>query len=305
MVNDYKYGKKVTLVGTIVNILLSFLKLIAGFFTGSLALLADGFHSLSDLASDLVVYVGLSFAEKPDDNDHHFGHGKFETFSAFIVGVLLGIAGVVIAKDSIIMFISVYNGTILSSPGLLALIVAILSVFVKEALYRYTLKAGKKINSPSVIANAWHHRSDSFSSIGVSIGIAGAIFIGGKWAILDPIAGIIVGVILFREAMIIIRTNVAQLLDASLGNESMLVIYETIKEVPECSEPHNIRTRMVGKRAVISLHIRIDDNLSIKEGHDISDSLENKLKLQFGESSIVTVHVEPLSELQIYLQKDE
>lgn len=303
VVNDYKYGKKVTLVGTIVNILLSFFKLAIGFFTGSLALIADGFHSLSDLASDLVVYVGLSFAEKPDDSDHHFGHGKFETFSAFIVGVLLAIAGVVIAKDSIGTFISVYNGLILSAPGIGALIVAIFSVVVKELLYRYTIKAGKKIDSPSVIANAWHHRSDSFSSIGVSLGIAGAIFIGGKWVLLDPLAGIIVGIILLREALIIIHTNVDQLLDASIGSESMLDIYETIKGIPECSEPHSIRTRTVGKRVVISLHIRVEDNLSIKQGHDIAHSIEDKLKSQFGESSIITVHVEPLSELNRSLQK--
>lgn len=305
LVSDYKYGKKVTLVGTVVNILLSFFKLAIGFITGSLALIADGFHSLSDLASDLVVYVGLSFAEKPDDNDHHFGHGKFETFSAFIVGVLLAFAGVIIAKDSVEIFISVYHGYQLSAPGVGALIVALFSVLVKEILYRYTIKAGKKIESPSIIANAWHHRSDSFSSIGVSLGIAGAIFIGGKWAILDPIAGIVVGIILLREAIIIIRTNVAQLLDASLGSESMLDIYEAIEETPNCSEPHNIRTRTVGKRVVISLHIRVEDSLSIKEGHDIAHSIEDKLKNKFGESSIITVHVEPISELNISLQKEK
>lgn len=305
LVSDYKYGKKVTLVGTVVNILLSFFKLAIGFITGSLALIADGFHSLSDLASDLVVYVGLSFAEKPDDNDHHFGHGKFETFSAFIVGVLLAFAGVVIAKDSVEIFISVYHGYQLPAPGLGALIVALFSVLVKEMLYRYTIKAGKKIDSPSVIANAWHHRSDSFSSIGVSLGIAGAIFIGGKWSILDPLAGIVVGIILLREAIIIIRTNVAQLLDASLGSESMLDIYEAIQDTPNCSEPHNIRTRTVGKRVVISLHIRVEDSLSIKEGHDIAHSIEDKLKNNFGESSIITVHVEPISELNISLQKEE
>lgn len=303
MVSDYKYGKKVTFVGTVVNILLSFIKLAIGFFSGSLGLIADGFHSLSDLASDLVVYVGLSFAEKPDDNDHHFGHGKFETFSAFIVGVLLAIAGIVIAKDSINIFIDVYNGATITSPKIGALFVAIISVVIKEFLFQYTIKAGKKINSPSIVANAWHHRSDAFSSIGVSLGIAGAIFLGGQWAILDPIAGIVVGIILLREAIIIIRTNVAQLLDASLGSENMLDIYESIKGVENCSEPHNIRTRVVGKRVVISLHIRVDDSFSIKKGHDIAHIVEDRLKKQFGDDSIITVHVEPLSELNPSLQK--
>ncbi len=296
MENEYKYGKKVTLIGTVVNILLSLIKLLAGFFTGSLALLADGFHSLSDLASDLVVYVGLSFAEKPDDTSHHFGHGKFETFSALLVGVLLAFAGIVIGRDSFLMFIAVYRGEELTAPGIGALFVAIISIIVKEILYRYTLKAGKKINSASVIANAWHHRSDAFSSIGASLGIAGAIFIGGTWVVLDPLAGVIVGIILFKEALKIIKTNLGQLLDASLGTQSTIDINEIIKEVPDCSEPHNIRTRSVGKRAVISLHIRIDDNFSIKKGHDIADEVEERLKEHFGIGSIVTVHVEPLSE---------
>lgn len=301
---DYSYGKKVTLIGTVVNILLSFVKLITGYFSGSLALLADGFHSLSDLSSDLVVYVGLTIAEKPDDSSHHFGHGKFETFSAFLVGVLLAIAGIVIGRDSIYSFWGFYRGEVLEAPGLLALIIAILSVIVKEVLYRYTRKAGEKINSSSVIANAWHHRSDAFSSIGVSLGIAGAIFIGGKWTILDPVAGIIVGVILLREAYNIIRTNLAQLLDVSLGSEAMLDIYESLKSVENCSEPHNIRTRMVGKRVVISLHIRVDDNMTIKEGHGIAHEVEDRLIEQFGEDALITVHVEPLSEKQVPLQNE-
>lgn len=304
MASDYTYGKKVTLIGTVVNILLSFLKLAAGFFTGSLALMADGFHSLSDLASDLVVYVGLSFAEKPDDIDHHFGHGKFETFSAFLVGVLLGIAGIVIIRDSIFIFIAVYNGKELIAPSTGALIVAILSVLAKEVLYRYTIRAGKKINSSSVIANAWHHRSDSFSSIGVSLGIAGAIFIGGSWVILDPVAGIIVGIILLREAVIIVRINLAQLLDASLDSKTMMDIYKVIEGVPECCEAHNIRTRMAGKRAVISLHLRVNDDFTIKKGHGIAHNVEDKLKIKFGADSIVTVHIEPLSEYKGSLQNN-
>ncbi|QEN04471.1 cation transporter [Thiospirochaeta perfilievii] len=303
MESDYKYGKRVTLVGTVVNILLSFVKLLVGFFSGSLALVADGFHSLSDLASDLVVYVGLSFAEKPDDSSHHFGHGKFETFSAFLVGVLLALAGIVIGKDSFVMFRAVFNGEILHPPKIWALYITILSVVVKEILYRYTKNAGKKINSPSVIANAWHHRSDSFSSIGASLGIAGAIFLGGKWVILDPLAGIIVGLILLKEALSIIRTNVAGLLDVSLGSESTSLIKKIVESTANCSEPHNIRTRSVGKRVVLSLHIRVNDNFTIKKGHSIAHDVEDRLKEHFGEDAIVTVHVEPKSLCSDALQK--
>lgn len=301
---DYAYGKRVTLIGTVVNIVLSLVKLIAGFLSGSLALLADGFHSLSDLSSDLVVYVGLSFAEKPDDQSHHFGHGKFETFSAFLVGVMLAIAGLVIGRDSIEAFWGFTKGEVLEAPGYLALIIAIISVIVKELLYRYTREAGEKIKSASVIANAWHHRSDAFSSIGVSVGIAGAIFLGGKWTILDPVAGVIVGLILLKEAFNIIKTNLGQLLDVSLGSEAMLDIYEAIKNIDTCSEPHNIRTRMVGKRVVISLHIRVDDNLTIKDGHNIAHEVEDRLIERFGEDALITVHVEPISEKRTPLQKN-
>ncbi len=295
MKDKYKYGKKVTLVGTIVNVVLSVIKLLVGFFSGSLALIADGFHSLSDLASDIVVFIGLNFAEKPDDSDHHFGHGKFETFSAFIVGVFLAGAGISIGRSSIMIMISVFNGKILEAPGFIALIAALLSIVFKEVLFRYTKKAGEEIGSPSIIANAWHHRSDALSSIGASLGIAGAIFLGGKWIILDPLAGIIVSIILIKEAFVIIRTNLSQLLDASLDDKSMKLISKLLEAVNGCNEAHNIRTRMVGSRTVISLHIRVADHKSIKEGHDIAHEAEDQLKNHFGEDSIITVHIEPLS----------
>ena len=303
MENEYKYGKKVTIVGTVANIILSLIKLIVGFISGSLALIADGFHSLSDLASDVVVFVGLSFAEKPDDSSHHFGHGKFETFSAFLVGVFLAAAGFFIGKDSAEVFWDVYHGMIITAPGIEALFVTLVSVILKEVLYRYTRRAGEKIKSPSIIANAWHHRSDSFSSIGAFLGIAGAIFLGGKWVILDPLAGIIVALILIKEAFSIIKENLSQLLDVSLGVECTNTIQTLIKEVSNCSEPHSIRTRSAGKRVVISLHIRVDDNLTIKKGHEISHVVEDKLKKEFGVDTIVTVHVEPESGYSETLQK--
>lgn len=302
MENEYKYGKKVTIVGTIVNILLSVIKLIVGFFSGSLALIADGFHSLSDLASDLVVFVGLNFAEKPDDSGHHFGHGKFETFSAFLVGVMLAMAGISIGKNSLEVLISVYHGEVLEAPGIYALVASVMSIIFKEILFRYTKKAGEKIKSPSIIANAWHHRSDAFSSIGASLGIAGAIFLGGKWIILDPLAGVIVAVILIKESLSIVKTNLSQLLDASLPKKSMEDIARILRGVKDCNDPHNIRTRMVGKRAVISLHIRVNDEFSVKKGHEIAHDAERCLKKHFGRDSIITVHIEPMEPCGYSLQ---
>lgn len=295
MENEFKYGKKVTLVGTFVNIGLSIIKLIIGFLFNSLGLIADGFHSLSDLASDLIVFVGLSFAEKPDDSDHHFGHGKFETFAAFLVGVFLAFAGLAIGKDSLSLLVEFSRGKELETPGILALMAAIMSIIVKELLFRYTRKAGEKIKSQSIIANAWHHRSDAFSSIGVSLGIAGAIFLGGKWAVLDPIAGIVVAIILFKEALKIIRCNLSQLLEVSLPSKCMDDILRILEQVEGSYDPHNIRSRMVGKRAVISLHIRIPENYTIRKGHEIAHDVEDRLKEHFGADSIITIHMEPLT----------
>lgn len=295
MESEFKYGKKVTIVGTFVNIVLSIIKLIVGFLFNSLGLIADGFHSLSDLASDLVVFVGLSFAEKPDDSDHHFGHGKFETFAAFLVGVFLAFAGLAIGRDSVYLLIDFGKGQNLETPGGLALIAALLSIIVKEILYRYTKKAGERIKSQSIIANAWHHRSDAFSSIGVSLGIAGAIFLGGKWAVLDPVAGIVVAIILFKEALKIIKTNLSQLLEVSLPAKCMDDIIRILEGVEGSSDPHNIRSRMVGKRTVISLHIRIPEDYTIRRGHEIAHNVEDKLKEHFGGDSIITIHMEPLA----------
>lgn len=293
--DDFKLGKRVTIVGTVVNIFLSIIKLIIGFFSGSLGLIADGFHSLSDLASDIVVFVGLSFAEKPDDKDHHFGHGKFETFAAFTVGVFLAVAAIGIGRDSVDTLISFSKGEVIESPNLIALFAALLSIVVKELLFRYTKRAGDKIRSNSIIANAWHHRSDALSSIGVSLGIAGAIFLGGSWAILDPIAGVVVGIILLREALKIAKTNISQLLESSLPQNETDKIFKILEGIENCFEPHNVRSRMVGKRVVISLHIRIPEAFTIKEGHKIAHNAEDLLKEHFGGDSIITVHMEPLS----------
>ncbi len=296
MENQYKYGKKVTLIGTAINIILSSLKLVIGLFSGSLGLIADGFHSLSDLASDLVVFIGLSFAEKPDDEGHHFGHGKFETFSAFIVGIFLALAGIGIGKESIENILGFTKGNYLEIPGMLAFYTALLSIVSKELLFRYTKRAGEKIKSSSIIANAWHHRSDAFSSIGVAIGILTANLLGGKWGVLDPVAGIIVCILLLKEAGNIIKVNLNQLLDASLPDREMLAIQEILESTENCYDPHNIRTRTVGKRIIISLHIRIPRDFKIGDGHDIANEVERKLKRHFGQESIITVHMEPVKE---------
>lgn len=292
--DEYSYGKRVTLVGSVLNMILSGVKLAIGFFAGSLALIADGFHSLSDLASDIIVMVGLTFAGKEDDETHHYGHGKFETLAAFLIGVFLAGAGIGIIKTSIETLIEFSGGGTIGIPGILALFAAIVSVIAKELLFRYTKRAAEKINSPSVLANAWHHRSDAFSSIGAALGIAGARFLGGTWVLLDPVAGIIVGLILLKESFSIMKDNLAQLLEAALPEEYVQKILKAVENVEECYDPHKIRTRRVGKRIVVDIHIRVSADYTIKKGHEIAHNVIDKLKEALGKDSMINVHTEPL-----------
>jgi cation diffusion facilitator family transporter len=184
---------KVTLVGSVGNVALLTFKFIAGVLGHSSAMIADAVHSLSDFITDVVVLVFVSISAKPQDRSHDYGHGKFETFATFIIGLALVIAAAGIIVAAIRKIVQWAGGTELEAPGMLALWAALLSIAVKEALYRYTASRGKALDSPAVIANAWHHRSDALSSIGAAIGIGGSILLGSRWTVLDPVASIVVG----------------------------------------------------------------------------------------------------------------
>lgn len=285
---------KVTLVGSIGNVLLLTFKFIAGIVGHSSAMIADAVHSLSDFLTDLIVLIFVRISSKPQDESHDYGHGKFETIASFIIALALMAAatGIIIAGSS--KLVAWFNGEQLAAPGLLALWAALLSIVVKEILYQYTARRGKSLNSQVMVANAWHHRSDSLSSIGTAIGIGGAIFLGHRWTVLDPLASIVVGLMLVKVAFNLLKTSVGELTEGSLPSEMEDEILSIILSIPGVEQPHNLRTRRIGNRIAIEAHVRMDGHLPLSIVHDRATAIERSLKEHFGSTTHVTLHMEPL-----------
>ena len=285
---------RVTLVGFAVNLVLSLAKLAAGVFGRSGAMVADAVHSFSDLATDVVVIVFARISAKPRDDGHDYGHGKYETLASILISMALGVVGVGILVNSIGAVRSVLDGGVLPRPGLVALVAAVLSIAAKEILYRYTVREGRAIDSPSVVANAWHHRSDALSSLGTLVGIGCAYFLGDKWRIADPIAALIVAVFIFKVAFDLIRTGVGELLEKSLPEETEREILRIVTLDPAVREPHNLRTRRIGAAIAIEIHIRVDGAMTVARSHALTVGIERRLRERFGEGTMIAVHVEPL-----------
>ena len=285
---------KVTLVGSIGNVLLLTFKFIAGIVGHSSAMIADAVHSLSDFLTDLIVFIFVRISAKPQDDSHDYGHGKFETIASFIIALALMAAatGIIIAGGS--KLVAWFNGAQLAAPGMLALWAALLSIAVKEVLYQYTARRGKNLDSPVMVANAWHHRSDALSSIGTAIGIGGAIFLGNRWTVLDPVASIVVGLMLVKVAFNLLKTSVGELTDGSLPAETEDEILGIILSFPDVEQPHNLRTRRIGNRIAIEAHVRMDGNLPLSTVHERASAIERRLKERFGSKTHVTLHMEPL-----------
>ena len=293
MNNRVKQAQKVTIVGFFVNLILTAGKIIAGIFGQSAAMLADGIHSLSDFVTDLIVMAFIRLSGKESDDRHSYGHGKYETFATLLISVALFIVGIGVIIDSTEKIIYAINGNILPRPGSIALWAALISIIIKEILYRYTAKVGKTINSPSVIANAWHHRSDAFSSIGTALGIAGAIFLGEKWRILDPVAGVIVSLFIIRIAFKLAKPSYEELLECALPEETCQSISHIIESQPEVVNFHKLRTRKIGTHVAIDVHIMMDKNLSFEESHNVTRKIERSLNDFFGGNVHVSIHAEP------------
>ena len=283
-----------TLVGSIGNMLLTLFKFIAGIVGHSSAMIADAAHSLSDFLTDVVVLIFVHISAKPQDESHDYGHGKFETIASFIIALALMAAatGIIIAGGS--KFVAWFNGEQLAAPGLLALWAALLSIVIKEILYQYTARRGRSLDSQVMIANAWHHRSDALSSIGTAIGIGGAIFLGDRWTVLDPLASIVVGIMLVKVAFDLLKTSVGELTECSLPSETEDEILSIILSFPDVQQPHNLRTRRIGNRIAIEAHVRMDGNLPLSMVHDRATAIEQRLKERFGSKTHVTLHMEPL-----------
>lgn len=284
---------RVTLVGFAVNLVLSLAKLAAGVFGRSGAMVADAVHSFSDLATDVVVIVFARISAKPRDDGHDYGHGKYETLATILISMALGVVGVGILVNSIGAVRSVLDGGVLPRPGLVALVAAVLSIAAKEILYRYTVREGRAIDSPSVVANAWHHRSDALSSLGTLVGIGCAFFLGEKWRIADPIAALVVAVFIFKIALDLIRSGLGELLEQSLPAETEEEILRIVSTDPAVKEPHNLRTRRIGASIAIEVHIRVDGEMTVRESHDHTVDIERRLRDRFGRGTMIAIHVEP------------
>lgn len=285
---------RVTLGGSVVNFLLLLFKFVAGILGGSAAMIADAVHSLSDFITDVVVILFVRISGKPCDQDHDFGHGKYETLATTFIGIMLGIVGIGILWSGMEKIISVCRGQMLEEPGMIALVAALLSIVSKEILFQWTARVGRQVNSPAVVANAWHHRSDALSSIGTAIGIGGAIVLGPQWRVLDPVAAVVVSVFIIRVALKLFRPSIEELLEKSLPAEDEQCIMNSILEEPGVSAPHNLRTRRIGNNRAIDVHVRMDGNTPLNIAHQATRNIEKRLRKQFGNQLFINIHVEPL-----------
>lgn len=285
--------RRVTVAGAIVNIFLTIFKIIAGVLGRSAAMVADGIHSLSDLLSDIVVLVFTHISSKGKDKNHSFGHGKFETMATLIVSVILVAVGAKLMTDGVASIISVMNGNSIPLPGSIALWAAIASIIIKEILYHATIRTARRTNSPVVLANAWHHRSDALSSIGALTGIAGAMILGEKWTILDPIASCCISIAIIVVAVKMSLPSLAELLETSLPEEIEKDIISIANSVQGVENIHELKTRRNGISYIIDAHIVVDPHISVTEAHNIATDVENALKEKYGNETQINIHIEP------------
>lgn len=284
---------KVTVIGGAVNVILLLFKFVAGIWGNSAAMMADAIHSFSDFATDIIVILFVRISGKPKDKSHDYGHGKYETLAMTIIGIALLVVAVGILYNGVTKIISWVNGQQLIAPGLLALWAALLSIVLKEAVYHYSMVKARKLNSPAVEANAWHHRSDALSSIGTAIGIGGAIFLGQRWTVLDPIASVIVGIFITHVAIGMLRNGIGDLMEQSLPEDVEEEILLLAGSVEGVSTPHDLRTRRIGNHYAIELHILMDGQIPLREAHAKASEVEELLTRHYGEGTHVVVHVEP------------
>ena len=291
-----KRATRVTLYGAAINIILVIFKLIAGVLGQSAAMIADGIHSLSDLLTDAVVIIFMKLSSRPQDEDHDYGHGKYETLATAIIGMALFVVGLGICYGGVVKIWTALQGGQLEQPGWIALVAALLSIALKEWCFQFTMRTGRAIQSETVMANAWHHRSDALSSVGTAIGIGGAIALGPSWAVLDPIAAVIVSVLIVITAWKLMANALGELLERSLPEAMEKDIEHTVIEDPRLSDIHHLRTRRIGSHIAIEMHVRLPGSLTLAEAHNIVSSAEKRLRDRFGQGTFISIHMEPVKE---------
>ena len=287
------------MVGGAVNVVLLLFKFVAGIVGHSAAMTADAIHSLSDFVTDIIVLVFVHISGKPKDKSHDYGHGKYETLAMTLIGAALLAVAIGIVYNGMTKILLWAEGGQLEAPGMLALWAALLSIVLKEAVYRYSIAKAHKLNSQAVEANAWHHRSDALSSIGTAVGIGGAIFLGQRWTMLDPLASIIVGLFIVKVSIDLLRDGIGDLMEQSLPDAVEEEILQLAGSVSGVTDPHDLRTRRLGNHYAIELHILMDGDITLREAHDRASEVENVLRDHYGSNTHVVVHVEPQSSSEI------
>ena len=276
--------------------LLLLFKFVAGIVGHSAAMVADAVHSLSDFVTDVIVLVFVHISGKPQDKSHDYGHGKYETLAMTLIGIALLVVAIGILYSGATKIYAWTNGEQLEAPGTVALWAALLSVLLKEAVYQYSMVKARQLNSQVLAANAWHHRSDALSSIGTAIGIGGAIFLGQRWAVLDPIASLVVGAFIVKVAVDLLRDGIGDLMEHSLPDEIEEEMLRMVGELPGVVNPHDLRTRRIGNHFAIELHILMDGDITLREAHNKASEVENLLRSRYGQDTHIAIHVEPLEE---------
>lgn len=285
---------RVTIAGSIINILLLAFKFAAGILGHSAAMIADAIHSLTDFVTDAIVLVFVRLGSKPTDRDHDYGHGKYETLASAIIGVSLLVVGMMICYSGVTKTYHAMCGEPLQQPGFIALAAAVASVVLKEWAYRFTVRVGRRCHSEAVVANAWHHRSDALSSVGTTVGIGGAIILGEKWAVLDPLTAIVVSFFIIKAAWSVLSKAVDELTDGSLPKETEDEIESIVSEDNEVSVVHNLCTRRIGNRIAIEMHVRMPGETSLYVAHRHATEIEQRLKQRFGADTHISIHLEPV-----------
>ena len=289
-----KQTRKLTLICLLGNLVLTVLKFIAGFIGRSSAMLADAAHSLSDILTDIILLFGVHLGSKPADKEHPYGHGRIETLCALFISLFLVVVAGSIFYASLKEILHILKDSSIQKPGVIALIMAFISIVIKELMYQYSIKVGHKINSLAVVANAWHHRSDAFSSVAALIGIGGAILLGGKWTFLDPLVGIIISIIILVMGIKMSKSAIDEIIDRALPEEEIKRIKKIALSIEGIKNPHAIKTRRSSYRIFIDLHIDIAKETSFVQAHEKTSQLEKELKKVYGQASIIIVHAEPI-----------
>ena len=284
----YEQGKRISIISLVSNTFLALIKILIGFFANSKALIADGFHSVSDMASTIIVMISIRFSETPADKNHPYGHEKAEALGTNILAVILILTAVFLGRDA---FLTLLSGDI-AEPGTWALIAAFISIIVKEVLYRYTIKIGEEINSRGLIADAHHHRSDAFSSIAALIGIGGAKL---GFRFLDPLAGLVVAFLILKVGYDILKDTSYELMDGRPAKEKLDQIRKQSLSIEGVINVHDLKLRSYGPNYIVDLKIVVPDQLSVVEGHNIACRVENKIIKNNDDVKDVMVHVDPES----------